>query len=144
MIRPRKVREIMARDPVTAPPATTLAAAYELMMEGNFRHLPVVDARGRVVGILSDRDLLQAMPPPGGAPELLAASAAFSRRPVTAVMAEAVLTVSEDDAVEVAVDVMIANRVSALAVVDAEERLAGIVTLVDVAGALVNVLRTLA
>jgi CBS domain-containing protein len=142
MIRPRRVRDVMARTPRTAPPSTTLAAAYELMMEGGFRHLPVVDDRGHVIGMLSDRDVLAAMPPPGASPELLAASAELTRRPVTAAMADAV-TVQEDDALEVAIELMIANRVSALAVTDPRDRLCGIVTLVDVAGALVNLLKTL-
>jgi acetoin utilization protein AcuB len=133
----------MARTPRTAPPSTTLAGAYEIMMEGGFRHLPVVNDLGHVVGMLSDRDVLGAMPPPGSSAELLAASADFTRRPVTSVMADAVLAVQENDALEVAIELMIANRVSALAVTDARDRLCGIITLVDVAGAFVNLLRAM-
>lgn len=143
MIRPRIVRDAMARAPRTTPPSTTLAEAYALLVEGGFRHLPVVDASGRLAGIISDRDLLAAMPPPGSTPALLAASAAFARRPVSDVMAQAVLAVHEDDPLEVAIDLLIANRVSALAVVDLGDRLCGIVTLVDVAQAFMNLLRTL-
>ncbi|WP_242394238.1 CBS domain-containing protein [Anaeromyxobacter oryzisoli] len=143
MIRPRIVREVMARAPRTALPSTTLAEAWELLVEGGFRHLPVVEASGRLAGIVSDRDLLAAMPPPGATPALLAASAAFARRPLREVMAQAVLAVREDDPLEVAIDLLIANRVSALAVVDPGDRLCGIVTLVDVAQAFMNLLRTL-
>ena len=40
-----------------------LAPAYELMREGGFRHLPVVDETGHIVGVLSDRDVQRAMVP---------------------------------------------------------------------------------
>lgn len=143
MIRPHRVRDIMARSPRTATLETTLAEAYELLVEGGFRHLPVVDRSGRLAGMLSDRDLLAAMPPPGASPALVAAAAEFSRRTVGDVMAHAVLAVSEDESLEVAIELLIANRVSALAVTGTGERLSGIVTLVDVASAFVNVLRTL-
>jgi acetoin utilization protein AcuB len=143
MIRPHRVRDIMARSPRTATPGTTLAEAYELLVEGGFRHLPVLDDSGRLAGMISDRDLLAAMPPPGASAALVQAAGAFSRRTVADVMAQAVLAVSEDESLEVAIELLIANRVSALAVTGPGERLTGIVTLVDVAGAFINVLKTL-
>lgn len=143
MIRPRVVRDIMARSPRTASPETTLAAAYELLMEGGFRHLPVLDREGRLCGMISDRDLLAAMPPPGATPALVAAAAAYAQRTVGDVMARAVLAVGEEESLEVAVDLLLANRVSALAVTGPGERLTGVLTLVDVANAFASVLKTL-
>jgi CBS domain-containing protein len=51
-----KVRDRMTRDPATVGPRTDLGEAARLMAAGRIRHLPVVD-RGRVVGIVSTRDL---------------------------------------------------------------------------------------
>ncbi len=45
------------RDLVTVSPKTDIAEAAELMVARNIRHLPVADTRGRVVGIISIRDL---------------------------------------------------------------------------------------
>ena len=45
------------RDLATVSPKTDIAEAAELMVARNIRHLPVVDTRGRVVGIISIRDL---------------------------------------------------------------------------------------
>ena len=55
-----RVREWMTEDPITVPPETTLDEASQLMLEQNFRHLPVVDG-GRVVGVVSLRRAVQAM-----------------------------------------------------------------------------------
>jgi CBS domain-containing protein len=54
-----RVREWMTEDPVTVPPETSLEDASQLMLERNFRHLPVVDG-GRVVGVVSMRRVVQA------------------------------------------------------------------------------------
>jgi CBS domain-containing protein len=51
------VRERMTRHVLTGTPTTTLPEALAIMVQGRFRHLPVVDA-GRVVGMVSMRDLM--------------------------------------------------------------------------------------
>jgi CBS domain-containing protein len=48
----------MTRDVRTAAPATDLAEAMAVMIEGRFRHLPVVNEDGRPVGLVSMRDLM--------------------------------------------------------------------------------------
>ena len=55
----QSVAQWMTRDPVTAGPETSVERALELMLAGNFRHLPVT-AGDRVVGIVSIRDLSRA------------------------------------------------------------------------------------
>ncbi|MGE5688964.1 MAG: CBS domain-containing protein [Pseudomonadota bacterium] len=55
-----RVREWMTDDPVTVPPDTSLDEASELMLDRNFRHLPVVDD-GRLVGVVSLRRVVAAM-----------------------------------------------------------------------------------
>lgn len=53
------VREIMTRDVVTATPETPVSEALGMMDRGYFRHLPVLDAEGRLAGIVSVRDLVK-------------------------------------------------------------------------------------
>ena len=55
-----RVREWMTEDPITVPPETTLDEASQLMLDKNFRHLPVVDG-GRIVGVVSLRRAVAAM-----------------------------------------------------------------------------------
>ncbi|MGP6087353.1 CBS domain-containing protein [Antarctobacter jejuensis] len=51
------VAEIMTPDPETVRPTTRLADALTRMIEGGFRHLPVTDAAGEPIGMLSMRDI---------------------------------------------------------------------------------------
>lgn len=55
-----RVEEVMTRPVSLATLATTPGEALSAMVEGHFRHLPIVDADGRLLGILSIRNLLQA------------------------------------------------------------------------------------
>ncbi|MFQ5960088.1 MAG: CBS domain-containing protein, partial [Candidatus Methylomirabilales bacterium] len=56
-----RVEKWMQRKPVTVSPQHTLRAAWRIIRERRIRHLPVVD-RGRLVGMVTDRDLRQALP----------------------------------------------------------------------------------
>jgi acetoin utilization protein AcuB len=54
------VKDVMTRAPVTIQPEAPLAVALATMRTHEIRHLPVVDADGRFIGIVTDRDLRQA------------------------------------------------------------------------------------
>jgi CBS domain-containing protein len=54
-----RAEELMTPHPVTASPATTVAEAMELMTEGHFRHLPIVED-GRLTGLVSIGDVVKA------------------------------------------------------------------------------------
>ena len=60
---PAKVRleEVMTKDPVTIKEDTPVMQALEIMMNFGFRHLPIVDDNGVLVGIVSIRDLSKPM-----------------------------------------------------------------------------------
>ena len=78
------VRDIMVTDLVTVGPDETARHAYRLMRDHRFRHLPVLEG-GRLVGILSDRDLR---------PVLLSPTLARAR--VGELMSEDLTTVAPD------------------------------------------------
>ncbi|WP_423224239.1 CBS domain-containing protein [Candidatus Amarolinea aalborgensis] len=54
-----RVAEIMTENPVTVQPSQSIDTAITLMRQGNFRRLPVVE-NGRLVGIVTDRDMRRA------------------------------------------------------------------------------------
>jgi CBS domain-containing protein len=54
-----RVADVMTREVRTASSAATTETAMEIMDEGGFRHLPLLDASGRVVGVVSMRDILR-------------------------------------------------------------------------------------
>jgi CBS domain-containing protein len=55
-----RVRQWMTEDPITVPTETDLEAAAGIMLENGFRHLPVVDEIGQVIGIASLRRVVGA------------------------------------------------------------------------------------
>ena len=52
------VSEVMTRHPRCAPPEMKVADAVLIMIERGFRHLPVVTAQGKILGVFSVRDTL--------------------------------------------------------------------------------------
>jgi CBS domain-containing protein len=128
-----KVRDVMTSAPVSATTATSVAEARRLLQQHRIRHLPVLDAAtGRLVGIVSDRDVTI------GDPELARSLAALQSdlvhgqyRQVEAVMTSPVRTIGPDVGVDVAAQVLFDHRIGALPVVS-RDRLVGIITTADV------------
>ena len=58
-----QISDVMTRSVITAPPGMSLALAQRLMEDHRLRHLPVVQ-EGQLVGLVSDRDIRQALPSP--------------------------------------------------------------------------------
>jgi CBS domain-containing protein len=58
-----KVREVMERLVVSVSPQTTYEEAAKIMHRHGFSGLPVVDSTGKLVGILSEKDLFRALYP---------------------------------------------------------------------------------
>jgi len=123
-------RELMTKNPFSVTPKTSIHEAIEIMMDRDFRHLPVVE-NGELVGLLSDRDLrryswdILISDPEGGRSRL--------KGPVSNVMTADVLSVGpEADAAEV-IDIMLEEKVGAVPVVDdSSGDLVGIISIVDV------------
>ena len=125
------VRDSMTREVAVLSPQTTAAEALGLCRERRIRHLPVMDG-GRLVGIVSDRDLRSAAPALGE-PEK---ASALERIRVSDVMSPDVITAHPDDPVEEAANRMRESRIGSLPVVEGGE-LVGILTSSDVMEALV-------
>jgi CBS domain-containing protein len=101
------------------------------MVQGGFRHLPVVDADQRLVGMLSERDLRARLGTeverfPDAASDLLS-------EPVEATMRPDPITISSDAALRDALEIFADERIGALPVVEGS-RLVGIVSYVDLLG----------
>lgn len=121
-----KVSELMTKDPAVTSPETTLAAAIAVMDERSVRHLPVVE-RGRLIGIISERDLLDAT---GWSPGRYV-EADGGPKVVRDSMSVPVETARRDDHVRAAIGRLLDRRIDCLPVVDDQERLVGILTVVD-------------
>ena len=129
-----QVKDLMAGEPIAIEPGTPCDEAWVIQEKCGFRHLPVV-AGGRLVGILSDRDLLRA----GSAAELGGLASPEQRRGMplaSELMTASVATVAPHADVLEATQILLQQKIDCLPVVDGGQ-LVGIVTSTDLLGAYV-------
>lgn len=126
-----RTREIMRRDVVTVAPEDSVLRAYRLMRTKRIRHLPVVDRRGRLLGILSHRDVLGAMRSSLEPIEDLARFRNLGATEVADLMESHVSTIRPEEPAAEAGRRIVHHRVGCLPVVDDAGALIGIVTATD-------------
>ena len=124
------VRDIMSPTVETATPEETVLDARNRFRDGAFHHLPVVDGE-RVIGMVSDRDVLRAAGPSLGLTAYDDDAGPAIDRTLREIMSSYPITADLTMSVEEAADTMLRNDVSSLPVLD-EGRLVGIVTTADV------------
>jgi acetoin utilization protein AcuB len=133
------VERRMTPDPITATPKTTHREAVELMREHGFRRLPVVDKRGKLVGIVSEVDLLSTAPSPATTLSIYEIYTLLDKLTLDQIMVSPVLAVEEDCDIAAAARFMVDNKVSCLPVMQGD-KLVGIITETDIYRAFVEVL----
>jgi CBS domain-containing protein/RNA polymerase-binding transcription factor DksA len=134
----------MTPDPVTVRPHASVLEAVDKMTDHGIRHLPVVDGRRRVVGILSIDDVRAALPADLTLPPDAAHRTAARESQVAEIMTYAPATARPGDPLREAAALLAARRIGCLPVIDDRERLVGILTETDALQALAALLRTLA
>jgi CBS domain-containing protein len=115
-----KVRDLMTREVVTLNASETLGLADDIMQLGRIRHMPVL-SNGRLVGVLSQRDLFRA-----AISSMLHLRRAAERRwlaeiPVRKAMSSSPITVKPDTSIREAVTIMAEKRIGCLPVVENEQ-----------------------
>lgn len=127
-----RAADVMTEAPLTVKPFESFLDAVAVMVERNVRHLPVVDESERLVGMLSDRDVRSVVGDPAVA---LKAPAAGERDlgalQVSAAMSVDPVTVAEDDPLPTVLQRFLDERVGAVAVVDRDQRLVGVISYLD-------------
>lgn len=126
-----RVADVMTPSPRALRASHTLADALAEMVSGEHRHLPVVDDEGRLVGILTDRDVRAIV----GDPLTVLRDETFGETlqlTVDEVMTTSPIAARASDPIEALGAAMLDERVGAVPVIDAERRLVGIVSYVDV------------
>ena len=120
-----EVREHMTTSPLTIAPTSSLSKAVRTMRDNRVRHLPVVD-RGRVVGVLSQRDILIMESLPGVNPTEVRVEEAMVRD---------VFTVAPEAPVGEVIETMIDRKLGSTIVCEGE-RVLGVFTTIDALRAL--------
>ena len=124
-----RVKDLMSGPPITIAPDTPVLEARRVMQTRAVRHLLVLE-HGRLVGIVTDRDIRLNMPSPATTLSVGEINYLLARLTVREVMTTSVIVVEPDRSAQDAATLLVTEKIGALPVVDGE-RLVGIVTETD-------------
>ena len=119
----KRCEELMTREPVCCAPDDTTDRVAHLMKSREIGPIPVVMNR-KVVGIVTDRDL---------AVKVVAEARDAKKTKVKEIMTADVVTCRDDDDVQSALNAMTENQIRRIPVVDAQDRIVGMIAQADVA-----------
>ncbi len=125
------VKDWMTADPITVGPDTSVMKVSQIMKENNVRRLPVLDASGKLVGIVSDRDLKEASPSKATTLDVHELYYLLSELKVKDIMSRKVRSIRPLDTVEKAAVIMLESKVTGLPVVE-DGKVVGILSEGDV------------
>jgi CBS domain-containing protein len=133
-----EIMKLATADVVSIPPSKSIKDTAKVMMEHEFRRLPITDpGSGKVLGIVTVMDILDFF---GGGNKFNIIEKKYEdnflaaiNEPVREIMTRDVICLSNKSSIKEVVDVMLSHQIGALPLVDADEKLAGIVTERDIA-----------
>ncbi len=134
---------MFVKDHMTSPAVTIKAdlpfqEALRIMREQHFRRLPVIDDKGKLIGIVSERDLLYASPSPATSLSMWEVNYLLSKIKVNRLMSTSVITARPDDTIEDTAHLMIENKIGGLPVIADNQHPIGVITETDIFRALVG------
>lgn len=138
------IMAIATRDVVSIPPSKSIKDTAKIMMEHEFRRLPITDpGSGKLLGIVTVMDILDFF---GGGKKFNIIEKKYEdnflaaiNEPVREIMTRDVISLSSKASIAETIEVMLANQLGAIPLVDGDEKLAGIVTERDIALSLAGV-----
>ncbi len=126
-----KVSSIMTRGVVTVDMDDSLQTIREILNSFEFHHIPVVDNQ-KLIGIISDRDLLSELSPFLDTPSQEHRDFAILKRKAHQIMSRILITVNAETSIEKASNLLLENNISCLPVISTQDNVEGIVTWKDI------------
>ena len=133
------VKGWMTNDVVTIDEDSSMMKASLIMKEKKIRCLPVVNKKGDLVGIVSDRDLKDAAPSKATTLDVYELNYLLSSIKIKDLMTTNLAYVRPDETVEFAAILMLENKISSLPVINEKGALIGIITQTDIFKVLINI-----
>jgi acetoin utilization protein AcuB len=125
-----RIRDVMSKNPITIDSETLVLDAQKIMRENNIRRLPVVD-KGKLVGIVTQHDLLQAAPSPATSLSIHELNYLLSKMKVKEIMKKDPVTLTPDTPFEEALRTGQEKKIGAFPVVE-NGKVVGIATESDI------------
>ena len=120
--KPVRVADVMSKAVVTLSPTDSVAKSVDLLAKGDFRHLVIADDEQRVLGVISDRDILS----------VKGRISDWHSKRLRDAMTSNPLTVTPETPLSAAASTMLAKKINCLPVLDRAGKLCGIVTSTDI------------
>ncbi|MBI4666027.1 MAG: CBS domain-containing protein [Nitrospinae bacterium] len=133
------INDWMTKNVITADDEMSIMQASAIMRSKSIRYLPIVDAAGRLAGVVTDRDLKAAAPSKATSLDVFELHYLLANVEVKEIMTRNVIWARPSETVELAAVLMIDNKISGMPVVDTEMRVVGVITQVDIFRALVTI-----
>ncbi len=129
--------QIMTAPVVSLTPETSLADAWKLLCDRRFRHIPILSHEKKLIGIISDRDILREA---AGIGKTISPPAreAQGQTTIQSLIKRRVLTASPDTEIREIARIMFEERIGSMPIVDEGVFLVGIITRSDILRTLVN------
>ena len=124
------VGERMSKPAITISPGVSVPEAHQLMREKNIRRLPVINKRDRLVGIISNEDVVNASPSPATSLSIWEINYLINKLEVKEIMTTEVITVEVTDTIEKAARLMADHKIGGLPVLD-QDQVVGVITETD-------------
>jgi acetoin utilization protein AcuB len=121
----------MSKYPLTIGPEESLSDAHKYMRDQKVRHLPVVKADDRMIGLIAEDDLLKAEPSSATSLSVWEIHYLLMKVKVKAVMVKNIITTTEDTPIEEAAHLMLDHKIGCLPVIR-DDKLVGIITESDI------------
>jgi acetoin utilization protein AcuB len=134
-----RIRDMMTKNPFTVEPETLMLDAQRIMKENNIRRLLVCD-KGKLVGILTKHDILEASPSPASSLSVYELNYLLAKMKVKDIMKKNPVTLTPDTPFEEALRIGQEKKVGSFPVVDEKGKLVGITTESDIVRILTRVL----
>ncbi len=125
-----RIRDMMTRNPITVDSKTMVLDAQKIMQENNIRRLPVVE-KGKLVGIITKHDLLEASPSPATSLSIHELNYLLSKMVVKDIMKKNPLTLTPDTPFEEALKIGQEKKIGSFPVME-NGKLVGIATESDI------------
>ncbi len=126
-VKATEVRALMTYHVFTLGPDDDLEALYDLMASRHVRHVPIVDGEGRVLGLVTQRDLARSALGSSEELPLSMQREILQRRKIREIMNTEIETIEADKDLKAAAEMLIENKIGCLPVVE-RGRLVGILT----------------
>ncbi|SDN87426.1 acetoin utilization protein AcuB [Desulfonauticus submarinus] len=133
------IKDWMTKDVITVTPDTSMLKASKILKEKDIRRLPVVDDSGKLIGIITDRDIKEASPSKATTLDVHELYYLLSEIKVKDIMTPNPTTINVNDTVEKAAITMLKKKIEGMPVVDENEQVVGIITDTDIFKVLIDI-----